>query len=152
MCCKVSVVAHVSLLRQVSASLQPKEAEPSRPPLEPIPDIEWWDARICADGASYDSMAAAASEDEFLLRDKITNLVSVLCKLLPNWLSAEHAHRNAIVPCRTASIMLWCLSVRLTMPKDCRRFQIVVVLVAAEADRGSVGFGLCAAGAAPSAD
>lgn len=57
--------------------LQPKDADAAKPLLEPIPDIEWWDMRICADGASYDAMAAAASGDEFLLRDKITNLVSL---------------------------------------------------------------------------
>jgi len=56
--------------------LQPEaEAEPVRPPLEPVPDIEWWDVRICAEGATYDGMAGAAAEDAFLLRDKITNLV-----------------------------------------------------------------------------
>ena len=55
--------------------LQPKDADAAKPLLEPIPDMEWWDVRICADGASYDAMAAAASEDQFLLRDKITNLV-----------------------------------------------------------------------------
>jgi hypothetical protein len=56
---------------------QPKDAEASKPALDPVPDIEWWDVRICVDGASYDAMAAAASGDQFLLRDKITNLVSV---------------------------------------------------------------------------
>ena len=25
-----------------------------------MPDIEWWDARICADGATYDTLRAAA--------------------------------------------------------------------------------------------
>ena len=58
-------------------ALQPKDADAAKPLLEPIPDMEWWDVRICTDGASYDAMAAAASGDEFLLRDKITNLVSL---------------------------------------------------------------------------
>lgn len=62
------------------------EAEPAQQAEEPVPDLEWWDIRICQEGATYDAMAdaweggggegdssfAAASP---LLTGKITNLV-----------------------------------------------------------------------------
>lgn len=69
----------------VSECLQ-VEAEPAQQPEEPVPALEWWDVRICQEGATYDAMAdaweaaggqgdgsfAAASP---LLTGKITNLV-----------------------------------------------------------------------------
>ena len=60
------------------------EAEPEQQPQEAVPDIEWWDVRICEEGATYDAIAAAAEAaglgDGFaaaapLLQGKITNLV-----------------------------------------------------------------------------
>lgn len=60
------------------------EAEPEQQPQEAVPDIEWWDVRICEEGATYDAIAAAAESagpgDGFaaavpLLQGKITNLV-----------------------------------------------------------------------------
>lgn len=85
--------------------LQPKEAEEARPPLEPIPDIEWWDARICVDGASYDSKAAAVAEDEFLLRDKITNLVRAILLLFWRFNSFLFQQHNRPHACAVGSCM-----------------------------------------------
>lgn len=82
------------------------EAEPEQQPKEDIPDIEWWDARICEEGATYDSLAvgpaqtyavqpqadsAGVSNKPILLpplpaaflRGKVTNLVQHPVPILP---------------------------------------------------------------------
>lgn len=49
------------------------EAQPEAAPQEPIPDVEWWDARILADRSSYGNVIEG--EPAQLREDRMTDLV-----------------------------------------------------------------------------
>ena len=93
--------------------MQPAEAEAelTAPLEEPVPVIEWWDARICAEGGTYDAMAAAGSEAPFLLREKISNLVQHPVLLEPPAEAPEPAPRPLMLTKKVRTVFLNCLLV-----------------------------------------